>query len=63
MCEQYSSHYFILIVDKIISPNKKEASMFEEITKVIQSDELCTMRLIHPDDIEYYICLDTKLQV
>lgn len=40
------------MVDKMISPNRKETSMFEEITKVIQSDELCTMRLIHPDDIE-----------
>ena len=40
------------MVDKLISPSKKETSMFEEITKVIHSDELCTMRLIHPDDIE-----------
>ena len=40
------------MVDKMISPSRKETSMFEEITKVIQSDELCTMRLIHPHDIE-----------
>lgn len=27
--------------------------MFEEIQKVIQSNELCTMRLIHQEDIMY----------
>ena len=40
-------------IDIYITPTKKEASMFDEIEKVIRSQESCTMRLIHKSDIMF----------
>ena len=46
-CEYESSSH----ADIYITPTRKEASMFDEIEKVIGSNESCTMRLIHKKDI------------